>query len=144
MKKVKLIRERLHASKSMQKCYVDYKRYSSESNVGDHVFLEVSPIKKVMRFGIRWELNPRHVGSFEILERIGKMIYKLALQPTLLGACSIFQMSMLRQYVPNHNHVADYTSLQLWEDLIYDEVPIKIMEKKEQNLRCKTMKYVMI
>jgi hypothetical protein len=41
-----LIRERLHASKSMQKCYVDYKRYSLESNVGDHVFLEVSPIKK--------------------------------------------------------------------------------------------------
>jgi hypothetical protein len=67
-----------------------------ESNVGDHVFLEVSPIKKVMRFGIRWELNPRHVGSFEILERIGKMVYKLALQPTLLGACSIFQMSMLK------------------------------------------------
>jgi ribosomal protein S17 len=46
MKKVKLIRERLHASKSMQKYYVDYKRYSLESNVGDHVFLEVSPIKK--------------------------------------------------------------------------------------------------
>ena len=46
--------------------------------MGDHVFLRISPTKGVMRFGFRGKLSPRFVGPFEVLERMGKVAYRLA------------------------------------------------------------------
>ena len=42
-----------------------------EFNVGDHVFLKVSPLKGSLRFGQKAKLTPRYIGPFEILQRIG-------------------------------------------------------------------------
>ena len=47
--------------------------------VRDHVFLEVSPIKGIMRFGVQGKVSPKYVGSFEILEKFGVLAYHLAL-----------------------------------------------------------------
>ena len=59
-------------SQSRQKSYSDQKRRRVEFQVGDHVFLRVSPLRGVKRFGVRGKLSPRFVGPFEVLERVGE------------------------------------------------------------------------
>ena len=80
-KKVRVIRERLLATQSRQKSYVDHRRRPLEFQIGDHVFLSLSPRKGVFRFGKKWKLAPRYIGPFEILQRIGEVAYRLALPP---------------------------------------------------------------
>ena len=63
VEKITLIKERLKATQSRQKSYADNRRRDLEFEVGDHVFLKVSPMKSVMRFGRKGKLNPRFVGD---------------------------------------------------------------------------------
>ena len=42
--------------------------------MGDHVFLKISPMKGVMRFGKKGKLTPRYIGPFEILDRVGNYL----------------------------------------------------------------------
>ena len=73
--KIDLIHKRLQTAQSQQKSYYDNSRKKVESEVGDMVFLKVSPMKGVMRFEKKGKLSPRFVGPFEILKRIGKVAY---------------------------------------------------------------------
>jgi hypothetical protein len=142
--KIQLIRERLRSAQSRQKSYADTRRRKLEYQVGDHVFLRVSPTKGVMRFGIKGKLSPRFIGPFEVLERVGEVAYRLALLPMLAGVHNVFHVSMLRKYVPDCNHVVAYEPLQLREDLTYEEQPVRIVDKKEQELRRRTIQYVKV
>ena len=81
--KVALIKRRLETTASRQKSYADPKRRDIEFQVGDYVFLKVSPMKGVMRFGKKEKLAPRYIGPFEILERIGMVAYRLNLPPNM-------------------------------------------------------------
>ena len=64
--------------------------------MGDHVFLKVMPKRGVVRFGRRGKLSPRYIGPFEILKRVGTVMYRLALSPSLLGVHEVFHVSVLR------------------------------------------------
>ncbi|CAH1415590.1 unnamed protein product [Lactuca virosa] len=77
--KIVQIRERLKASRDRQKSYADKRRKPLEFQVGDLVLLKVSPRKGLIRFRKRAKLNPRYIGPFEILARIGRVAYKLRL-----------------------------------------------------------------
>ena len=114
---------------------MDNRRRKLEFEVGDNVFFKVSLTKGVMRFGIRGKLNTRFVGSFEILQKVGEVAYRLALPPALSGVHNVFHVSMLRKYISNPNHMIEVAPLQLMEDLSYDEELVKIMDHKEQVLR---------
>jgi hypothetical protein len=61
--------------------------------VGDQVYLKVSPIKGVKRFRVKGKLSPRYIGPFPILEKCGKVAYKLELSPSLAGVHDIFHVS---------------------------------------------------
>ncbi|KAA3488005.1 DNA/RNA polymerases superfamily protein [Gossypium australe] len=103
--KVKVIRECLKAASDRQKSYSDLKRKDIEFQVGDKVFLKVSPWKKVLRFGRKDKLSPRLIGSFEVTERIGPVAYRLALPPELEKIHDVFHVSMLRQYRSGPSYV---------------------------------------
>ncbi|XP_070041629.1 uncharacterized protein, partial [Nicotiana tomentosiformis] len=62
IEKVKLIQERLRTAQSRQKSYSDVRRRDLEFEVGDWVFLKISPMKGVMRFGKKGKLSPRYIG----------------------------------------------------------------------------------
>ncbi|XP_073133602.1 uncharacterized protein [Henckelia pumila] len=113
------IRERMRTAQSRQKNYADRRRRDLEFAVGDHVFFKVSPMKGVMRFGRRGKLNPRYIGPFEILERIGTLAYRLALPPSLAKVHNMFHVSMLWKYVSNPSHVLDFEHLQLTPELAF-------------------------
>ncbi|KAA3460874.1 reverse transcriptase [Gossypium australe] len=67
----------------VKKSYADLKRKEIEFQVGDKVFIKVSPWKKVLRFGRKCKLIPRFIGPYEITKRIGPVAYRLALPPEL-------------------------------------------------------------
>ena len=128
--KIRVIRDRLLAAQSRQKSYADHRRRPLEFQIGDHVFLRVTPRKGVFRFGKRGKLAPRYVGPFEILQKIGEVAYKLALPPQLSGIHDVFHVSMLRKYEPDTTHVLDWQDLNLQEDVTYEEGPRQILDKK--------------
>jgi hypothetical protein len=64
-----------------------------EFEVGNHVYLKVSPMKGVKRFGVKGKLAPRYIGPFPILEKYGTVAYKLDLPPSLTGVHNIFHVS---------------------------------------------------
>ena len=66
MEKVRLIRERLKSAQSRQKSYSDNRRKDIEFEVNDWVYLKISPMKGVMRFGKKGKLSPRYIGPYKI------------------------------------------------------------------------------
>ena len=79
---VKVIRDRLKIAQDRQKSYADNRRRDLEFQVGDKVFIRISPWKGVLRFGKKGKLSPRYMGPYEIVERIGKVAYRLRLPAT--------------------------------------------------------------
>ena len=75
--------------------------------MGDNFFLKVMPKRGVVRFGTWGKLSPRYIGSFEVLERVGTVAYRLALPSSLSSVHAVFHVSMLRKYTPDLTHVVD-------------------------------------
>ena len=142
VEKVALIKERLKAAQSRHKSYADNRRRDLEFEVGDHVFLKVSPMKFVMRFGRKGKLSPRFVGPFEILERVGTLAY--ALPSSLSKVHNVFHVSTLRKYVFDPSHVVELEPIQISEDLTYEEVPVQIVDVMDKVLRHAVVKLVKV
>ncbi|XP_042387543.1 uncharacterized protein LOC121979614 [Zingiber officinale] len=134
----------MHAAQSRQKSYANQRRRDLEFAVGDHVFLKVSPMKGVLRFGKKGKLSPRYIGPFEILDRIGTRAYHVALPPNLSGVHNVFHVSMLRRYIANPSHVIGHESMQWTPDLTYEEQPKQILDRQVRTLRNKEIKMVKI
>ncbi|KAL5567956.1 hypothetical protein UlMin_024531 [Ulmus minor] len=141
---VKQIQERMKTAESHQKSYADKQRRPLEFQVGDSVFLKVAPMKGVMRFKKKGKLSPRYIGPFEILERIGKVAYRLALPPELSSIHNIFHVSMLRKYVSDPSHVLENELIEVHEDLTYEEQSVQILDRKDKTLRNKVIPLVKV
>ena len=76
-KQVHIIQQHLKVAQSRQKSYADKRRRPIEFEVGDYIYLTVSPMKGVQRFGVKRKLASRYVGPYKILERSGRAAYKL-------------------------------------------------------------------
>ena len=85
------------------------------------MFLKVSPMKGVMRFGKKGKLALRYIGPFEIRSRVGEVAYRLVLPPELSRIHPVFHVSMLRKYVADPSHVLQPQAVELSEDLTYEE-----------------------
>ncbi|GJS35958.1 putative reverse transcriptase domain-containing protein [Tanacetum coccineum] len=97
-KKIVLIKQRMQAAQDRQKSYADRKRKPIEFEVGDRVMLKVSPWKGVVRFSKRGKLNPRYVGPFNVLAKVGKVAYKMELPQELSRVHHMFHVSNLMEY----------------------------------------------
>ncbi|XP_060209835.1 uncharacterized protein LOC132636820 [Lycium barbarum] len=142
--KVKVIKDRLKIASDRQKSYADLKRREIEHQVGDKVFLKVSPWKKIMRFGQKGKLSPRFIGPYEVLERVGPVAYKLALPPELDRIHNVFHVSMLRRYRSDPSHVLPVESIDVSPDLTYEEEPIQILARETKELRNKKVPLVKV
>ena len=134
----------MRAAQSRQKSYADKRRRELELEIGDQVFLRVSPWKGVMRFGKKGKLSPRYIGPYEILERVGSVAYRLALPPNLSHVHNVFHISLLRKYMPDPSHVLHAEPIQIESNLTYEEQPVDILDRKEQVLRTKRIPLVKV
>jgi hypothetical protein len=137
--KIKLFHEWLRTAHSRQKSYADRRRRDLEFQIGDFLFLKVSHLPGVKRFGKKGKLSSRFVGPFEVLERIGTVAYRIALPPELSNIHNVFHVLMLRKYILDPSHVLKYESLQIGGDLSYQEQPVQILDRRGQILRSKTI-----
>ena len=80
-------------------------------------------------------MSSRYIGPFEIVERIGEVAYQLALPPSLLGFHPVFHISMLTKYYQGVDHVIQWDSMLLDQNLTFEEDPITILDRKIRKLR---------
>ena len=73
--KVKVIQERLKTAQSHQNSYTYVRKRPLKFEVDDWVYLQVSPMKGVVRFGKKGKLSPRYIGPYRISKRIGNVVY---------------------------------------------------------------------
>ena len=121
------------------------KRKDIEYEVGDKVFfLKVSPWRKILRFGKKGKLSPRFIRSYEVLERIGPMAYRLALPLELAKLHNVFHVSMLWRYRFDEWHILPVQDVQVQADLSYDEEPKVILAREVKQLRNKQVPLVKV
>ena len=87
-REIEIIKSGLQASVNRQKKYTQNRRQPFEFEVGDQVFLKVSPMMGVMRFGKKGKLSSRYVRL-----SIGEVAYRFALPPALLKLHDIFHVN---------------------------------------------------
>ena len=90
---VSIIQSHLKAAQSHQKTYAGKRRMPLQLEVGDRVYLKVSPMSGVHRFGVRGKLAPRYVGPYKVLERCGPVAYCLQLPDILSAVHNVFHVS---------------------------------------------------
>ena len=115
-----------------------------ECEVGDKVFLKVSPWRKVLRFGKKGKLNPRFIGLYEVLERIRPVAYWLALPPDLAKFHDVFHVSMLRKYRSDESHILPVQEVQVQADFSYDEEPKAILAREVKQFQNKQVQLVKV
>ncbi|KAK6138861.1 hypothetical protein DH2020_027396 [Rehmannia glutinosa] len=135
MEKVKLIKEWIRTAQSRQKSYADKRRKDLEFEVGDEVFLRLSPRKGLINPKKGGKLSPRYVGPYKILQRIGKLAYQLELPAPYAGMHDVFHVSRLKKYQPDPEHIITRDTPPLMENLSYTERPIRIIDQQIQHLR---------
>ena len=93
------------------------------------------PKRGVVRFGKRGKLSLRFIRPFEILERFGTVVYRLALLPRMSGVYEVFHVSMLRRYTPDPTHVVDWGEIEVGTDGTFEEGPVCIIDSRDQVLQ---------
>ena len=96
-KRVFVMQKHMKAAQARQKSYADRRRNPLEFEVGDHVYLKVSPMKGVNRFGVKRKLAPRYVGPYQIIEKSSKVAYKVQLPYEMRAIFPIFHVSQLKK-----------------------------------------------
>jgi hypothetical protein len=124
------IQDNLKATKSHQESYAKKRHRPLQFQVGDHVYLEVSPMKGVKMFGVKGKLSTRFIRPFQILEKCETVVYKLELPPSLGGIHVIFHVYHLNKCLKAPVDVVLPGVAVLEADLIYPEHPIKILDQK--------------
>ncbi|WVZ71053.1 hypothetical protein U9M48_019679 [Paspalum notatum var. saurae] len=137
---VKMIHNNLRRAHSRQKSYSN-KRRPLVFEEGDHVYLRVSPMKGVHRFGVKGKLAPRYVGPFKITERCGSVAYRLELPPHLAAVHDVFHVSQLKKCLRVPEEEIDTSQIQIEPDLTYEEHPIKILDQKQRSTRRRTINF---
>ncbi|XP_042467389.1 uncharacterized protein LOC122050560 [Zingiber officinale] len=126
-------------------------------NNGYHSTIQMAPFEalygRACRSPTLWDkvgessiLGSQHIqrDAELILERIGEVAYQLALPPSLAGVHDVFNVSMLRKYVPHPTHILTDVSITLQPDVTYEEVPVRILDRKERQLWNKTSRLVKV
>jgi hypothetical protein len=139
--KVKQIQANILAAQSSQKSYADKRRSPLEFEVGDHVYLRVSPMKGVRRFGIKGKLALRYIGPYPIIDKYGPMSYQVELPVKLSRVHNVFHVSQLKRCLKPLADVVIEDTIPLELDLTYKAYPTKIFDQKDRVRHNKTTQF---
>ena len=139
-RQVQIIQDNLRTAQSRQKSYADTRRMELTSEVGDYVYIKVSPIRGLRRFKVKGKLSPRYIGPFQILERKGEVAYQLELPERLSDVHDVFHVSQLKKCLRVPEEQLPLEELNVQDDLTYSEHPVKILETSQRITRSKIIK----
>nr|GFB32572.1 putative reverse transcriptase domain-containing protein [Tanacetum cinerariifolium] len=125
----------IQAARDRQKSYADLKRKPMDLQVGDKVMLKVSPWKGVVRFGKRGKLNPRYIGAFQVLSKVGDVTYRLELPQQLSRVHNTFHVSNLKKCLSDESLVIPLEGLHVDDKLQFVEKPVEIMDREIKRLK---------
>ncbi|GKB88358.1 putative reverse transcriptase domain-containing protein [Tanacetum coccineum] len=103
---------------------------TTEKIVGDKVMLKVSPWKGVIHFGKRGKLNPRYVGPFKVLEKVGSIAYKLELPEELSRVHNTFHVSNLKNIYVDEPLAVPLDGLHFDDKIQFVEEPVEITDRE--------------
>jgi hypothetical protein len=129
--KVNQIQANILAAQSCQKSYTDKRRRPLEFEVGDHVYLRVSPMKGLRHFGIKRKLAPCYIGLYAIVDNYGPLSYQVELPSKLSGVHNMFHVSQLKRCLNPPTNVVIEDTIPLEPDLTYKAYPIKILDQQD-------------
>jgi hypothetical protein len=121
-----VIRENLRAAQMRQKSYHDKAKAPREFEVGNYIYLKLSPTKGVQRFGVKGKIAPRYIGPYEVTEKFGMVAYRL---PDRLSAVhDVFHVSQLKkcEQIPEAQ-IIDETNAEIEPDLSLAEYPMRVL-----------------
>jgi hypothetical protein len=130
-KQVQMVHESLKVSQSRQKSYADKRKRDLSFEIGDFVYLKVSPMRGTYRFRVKGKLAPRYVGSFKIIDCKGEVAYQLEIPPQLSEVHDVFHVSQLKKCLRVLEEQLPMEYLDLGGDLTYSERPIRILDTAE-------------
>ncbi|GJS04645.1 putative reverse transcriptase domain-containing protein [Tanacetum coccineum] len=133
--KIIQVKQRMQAGRDRQKSYADSKRKPMEFEVGYKVMLKVSPWKGVVHFGKRGKLNPRFVGPFKVIKRVGDVAYKLELPEDLSRVHNTFHVSNLKKCHADEPLAVPLDGLHFDDKLQFVEEPIEITDREVKRLK---------
>nr|GFA47088.1 putative reverse transcriptase domain-containing protein [Tanacetum cinerariifolium]GFA55227.1 putative reverse transcriptase domain-containing protein [Tanacetum cinerariifolium] len=126
--KIVQIKQRIQAARDRQKSYAELKRKPMEFQVRDKVMLKVSPWKGVVRFGKQGKLNPKYVGPFKVLERVGDVAYKLNLPEELSRVHNTFHVYNLKKCHADEPLAVPLDGPHFDDKLHFVEKPMEIVD----------------
>jgi hypothetical protein len=137
---IKMVQENLKIAQARQRSYADTRRRELSFEVGDFVYLKVSPIRGVRRFRVKGKLALRYIGPYHILARCGEVAYQLSLPENLSAVHDVFHVSQLKKCLRVTEEQLPVEGLEVQEDLTYIEKPTQIIETADRLTRRKTIR----
>nr|GEX33470.1 putative reverse transcriptase domain-containing protein [Tanacetum cinerariifolium] len=122
-------------NRNRQKSYSDVRRKPLEFQVGNRVMLKVSPWKGVVRFGKQRKLNPRYIGPFKVLDKVGTIAYRLELPQQLSRVQNTFHVSNLKKCLSDEPLEISLDEVHIDEKLCFVEEPVEIIDREVKRLK---------
>ena len=110
---VSIIQQHIKATQSRKKGYANKRRRPIKFEVGDYVYLKVSLMKKVQQFGVKRKIAPRYIGPYKIIERSGRVAYKLQLPLEMRAIFNVFHVSQLKKCLCIPNEAIEPANIKL-------------------------------
>ncbi|GJW29079.1 putative reverse transcriptase domain-containing protein [Tanacetum coccineum] len=133
--KIVQINSRIQAARDRQKSYADVRQKPLEFQIGDKVMLKVSPWKGVIHFGKRGKLNPRYIGPFKIIAKVGTVTYHLELPDQLSRVHSTFHVLNLKKCMADEPLAIPLDEIQIEDKFHFIEEPVEIMDREVKHLK---------
>ena len=108
------------------------------------MYLKVTPMKGIKRFGLGKKLSPRYIGPFPVARQIGDVAYQLELPDSLAGVHNVFHVSLLRKCLKPPHQQVELDLPELQKDLTYEEYPVRILDFRDRVTRRQNIRFVKI
>jgi hypothetical protein len=139
--KVQAIRENLKLAQMRQKSYHDKGTTPRHFELGDYVYIKVSPTKGVQRFGVKGKLAPRYIGPYEVIEVCGPVAYRIQLPKWFSAVHNVFHVIQLKKGMPvPENRVITEVNAWIEPDFSLIEHPLRVLDRKERKTQRQTIR----